>query len=227
MGSGFSPPPSSLGPCPMVTVTPVSSGGASSGRPRESRSMTRWPTASSSFATSYVLDAVAPSGMSRVAVAKSPSTAVVNVVGTTPAGIREILSTSIPTAPASVTSGWSVANRSARLRGPCTNLFSSSSTPPWIRVKNRSKAFVGTHPGPRRWDRWLGNTSSDSIREITNMAVMMTGSAIHISPIPPGMNSSGTKATTEVRTANVNGTLIRRVPRIAATTPGVPRLRSY
>ena len=59
------------------------------------------------------------------------------------------------------------------------------------------------------------------------MAIMMIGRARHTSPTPPGMNSNGTKATTDVRTANVNGTLIRRTPRIAAVTPGVPRLRSY
>ena len=58
------------------------------------------------------------------------------------------------------------------------------------------------------------------------MAMTMTGSADHTSPMPPGMNSSGTNAATEVRTANVNGTLIRCTPRIAATTPDVPRMRS-
>ena len=59
------------------------------------------------------------------------------------------------------------------------------------------------------------------------MAMMMIGRARHTSPTPPGMNSNGTKATTDVRTAKVRGTLIRRAPRIAAATPGVPRLRSY
>ena len=54
----------------------------------------------------------------------------------------------------------------------------------------------------------------------------MIGRAPHISPIPPGMKSNGTNAATDVRTAKVNGTTIRRVPRIAAATPGVPRLRS-
>ena len=71
VGAGFSPP-SSLDPCPTVTVTPVSSGGASSGRPRESRSMTRRPAASSSCATSYVFGAVVPSGISRTTVAEIP-----------------------------------------------------------------------------------------------------------------------------------------------------------
>ena len=58
------------------------------------------------------------------------------------------------------------------------------------------------------------------------MAMMMIGRARHTSPTPPGMNSNGTKATAEVRTANVSGALIRRTPRMAAATPAVPRLRS-
>ena len=152
VGSGLSPP-SSLDPSPTVTVTPVSSGGASCGRPLESRSMTRWPAASSSRATSCVLAAVAPSGISRTAVAMSPSTSAARVVGTIPAGSREMLSTSSPTAPAIVTPGWSVANRRARSRGPCTNRFSSESTRPWSPAKNRSKALAGSHSGPCRWDR--------------------------------------------------------------------------
>ena len=226
VGSGLSPP-AILDPKPTVTVTPVSSGGASSGRLRESRSMTRRPAASSSRATSYVLGAVVPSGISSTAVARSPSTSSASVVGTIPAGSREMLSTSIATAPDIVTPGRAVANRRARSRGPCTNRCSWTSTRLWSPEKNRSKALRGTQSGPGRWDRWLGRTNSDSTSETTSMAIRMIGRARHTSPTPPGMNSSGTKATAEVRTANVNGTLIRRTPRIAAATPGVPRLRSF
>ena len=62
------------------------------------------------MATSYVRSAVVPSGISRLAVAKSPSTTSANVVGTMPAGSSEMLRMSSPTAPAIVAAGWSVAN---------------------------------------------------------------------------------------------------------------------
>ena len=58
------------------------------------------------------------------------------------------------------------------------------------------------------------------------MAMIMIGSARQISPMPPGTKNTGVNATTDVSTANVSGILIRRAPRIAATTPGVPRSRS-
>ena len=54
----------------------------------------------------------------------------------------------------------------------------------------------------------------------------MIGSACHISPMPPGIKSSGIKAAMDVSTAKISGTLILCAPRIAAVTPGVPRMRS-
>ena len=58
------------------------------------------------------------------------------------------------------------------------------------------------------------------------MPMMITGNANQISPMLPGMNNRGVNAATEVRTANVSALLMRREPRIAATTPGAPLLRS-
>ena len=47
-----------------------------------------------------------------------------------------------------------------------------------------------------------------------------------ILPIELGMKKSGQKATTVVRTAKITGRVIRRAPRIEASTPLVPRSRS-
>ena len=54
----------------------------------------------------------------------------------------------------------------------------------------------------------------------------IVGSAFQICTTPPGMKSSGANAATVVSTAKISGTLMRRVPRIAAMTPGVPFIRS-
>ena len=150
VGSGLSPPPSTRGRCPTVTVTPDSRGGASGSRPSDRPSMTRWPAASSSCATACVCCAVVPSGISRVAVAKSPSTSAAKVVGTMPAGSRETVRMSSATAPETVTPRRSVANYIPRSRGPCTNLLSRESTRPWIRPTNRSTPVLGTQFGPCR-----------------------------------------------------------------------------
>ena len=54
----------------------------------------------------------------------------------------------------------------------------------------------------------------------------MMGISPMILPIELGMKKRGQKATTVVRTAKITGRVIRRVPRIEATTPLAPLSRS-
>ena len=68
--------------------------------------------------------------------------------------------------------------------------------------------------------------NNDSASEIRSIAIRITGTGAMISAMPPGRKINGANAATDVNTANVNGTLIRLAPRMAATTPGAPWPRS-
>ena len=132
----------------------------------------------------------------------------------------------VPSPAAITTTGWPVASRSPRSRGPSTNHRSPLSTPPCTAAKKRSTTLEGCRSGPGRCARWLGRISSDSTRETSSTEIRMIESGRIMAPMGPGSSRSGAKAPTVVRTAKIRGRLTRCTPRIAAATPGVPFCRS-